>query len=47
MLIKCRRIRQKIVCGEITTIIHNDQWTSFKSEYELVNIEIIKSKVVV
>ena len=26
------------------TIIRNDQWTSFKSEYEL-NFEIIKSKV--
>ena len=29
------------------TIILNDQWTSFKSEYELVDIEINKSKVYV
>ena len=45
MLIKCWLIRRKVVCGEITTIIWNDQWTSFKSEYELVHIEIVKSKV--
>jgi len=29
----------------MTTIVRNDQWTSFKSEYELVNIAIVKSKV--
>ena len=29
----------------MTTIILNDQWLSFKSEYEIVNIEIKKSKV--
>ena len=29
----------------MTTIVRNDQWTSFKSEYELVNIEVNKSKV--
>ena len=45
ILIKCELIRRKVVCGEMTTIIRNDQWTSFKSEYELINIEIIKSKV--
>ena len=28
----------------MTTIILNDQWLSFKSEYEIVNIEIIQSK---
>ena len=44
-MIKCEHIRRKVVCGEITTIIRNDQWTSFKLEYELVNIEINKSKV--
>ena len=44
MLIKCGLIRRKVVCGEITTIIRNDQWTSFKSEYEIANIEIIQSK---
>ena len=45
ILIKCGLIRRKVVRGEMTTIICNDQWTSFKSEYELVNIEIIKPKV--
>ena len=45
MLIKCGLIRRKVVCGEMTTIIRNDQQTSFKSEYELLNIEIIESKV--
>ena len=30
----------------MATMIRNDEWTSFKNEYELVNIEIIKSKVV-
>ena len=29
----------------LTTLIRNDQWTSFKSEYELVYIEINKLKV--
>ena len=45
ILIKCGLICRKVVRGEMTTIIRNDQWTSFKSEYELVDIEIIKSKV--
>ena len=36
---------EMLCCGEMTTIIRNNQYTSFKSEYELVNIEIIKSKV--
>ena len=45
MLIKCGLIRRNVVCGELITIIRNDQCTSFKSEYELVNIEVIKSKV--
>ena len=44
-MIKCGVIRRNAVCGEMTTIILNDQWISFKSEYELVNIEINKSKV--
>ena len=43
MLIKYRLIRRTFACGEMITIIRNDQQTSFKSEYELVNIEIIKS----
>ena len=38
-------IHRKLVSGEMTTIILNDQWISFKLEYELVNIEINKSKV--
>ena len=44
-LIKCGLIRRKVFCGEMTTIIRNDQWTSFRSEYELVDIKINKSKV--
>ena len=36
---------EMLCCGEMTTIIRNNQWTSFKSDYELINIEIIKSKV--
>ena len=40
IMIKCGLIRRKVVCGEMTTIILNDQWISFKSEYELGNIEI-------
>ena len=45
ILIKCGLIRRNVVCGEMTTIIRNDQWTSFKLEYEWVNIEFFKSKV--
>ena len=30
MLIKCGLIRRKVVYGEMTTIIRNDQWTLFK-----------------
>ena len=45
ILIKCGLIRRKVICGEMATMIRNDEWTSFKNEYELVNIEIIKSKV--
>ena len=44
-MIECGLIRRNAVCGEMATIILNDQWISFKSEYELVNIEINKSKV--
>ena len=47
VLIKCGLLRRKVLCGKMTTIICNDQWTSFKSEYELVDIEINKSKVYV
>ena len=45
ILIKYGLIRRKVVRDEITTIIRNNQWTSFKTEYELVHISIIKSKV--
>ena len=45
-MIKCGLIRRKVICGEMTTIILNDQWISSKSEYELVNVDINKSKVV-
>ena len=44
ILVKCGLIRRKVVFGEMATIIRNDAWTSFKSEYEL-DIEINKSKV--
>ena len=33
----------KVVCGAMTAIILN-QWIPLKSEYELVNVEINKSK---
>ena len=36
-------MRRKVLAGEMATIIRNDAWTSFKSEYEL-DIEINKSK---
>ena len=45
ILIKYGLIRRTVVCGEMTTIIRNDQWTSFNSAYELVNSESNKSKV--
>ena len=44
ILIKYGLIRQKAVRGEIITIILNDKWISFTSEYELDDIEIKKSK---
>ena len=44
ILVKCGLVRRKVVSSEMTTIIWNYQWTSFKSEYEL-DIKIIKSKV--
>ena len=47
VLIKCGLLRRKVLCGKMTTIIRNNQWTSFKLEYELVDIEINKSKVYV
>ena len=45
ILITYGLIRRKVVRGEMTTIVLNDQWISFISEYELVNIKINKSKV--
>ena len=42
---KCGIIRQKVVRGDMTTVILNDQWNSFITEYELVNIEINKVKI--
>ena len=38
-------IRQKVVNGDITMEIFYDKWISFIAEYELVNVEINKSKV--
>ena len=43
-MIKCGLFRRKVVCNKMTTIILNDQWISFKLEYELVNVYINKSK---
>ena len=43
ILVKCGLIRRKVVSGEMETIIRNDIYTFFKSEYEL-DIEINKSK---
>ena len=40
IMIKCGLIRRKEVCGEMTTIILNDQSISFKLEYDFFNIEI-------
>ena len=45
ILLKCGFLRQKFVRGDMTTIILNDQWKSFITEYELVNVEINNSKV--
>ena len=44
-MIKCGLISQKGAHSDMTTIILNDQWNLFISEYELVNVEINKSKV--
>ena len=44
-LIKCGLICQKVVRGDMTTIILNNQWNSLISEYDLVHVEINKSKV--
>ena len=38
-------IRQKVVNGDITTVILYDKWRSFIAEYKIVNVEINKSKV--
>ena len=45
ILIKCGLIREKVVRGEMTTIIQKDQCISFISQYELVNVEINKYKI--
>ena len=39
-MIKYGLIRQKVVRGDMTTIILNDQWDSFITKYELINVEI-------
>ena len=45
ILIKCGIIRRSVIRGEMTTIILNDQWISLILEYELIIVEINKSKV--
>ena len=45
ILIKCGRILQRAVRGDMTTIILNYQWNLFVTEYEFFNVETNKSKV--
>ena len=45
ILIKWGIIRRSVIRGEMTTIILNDQWISLILEYELIIVEINKSKV--
>ena len=45
ILLKCGLIRQQVVSGDMITIIVYDKWKAFIAEYELVNVEINKSKV--
>ena len=45
ILLKCEFICQEVVSGDMTTIIAYIKWKLFIVEYELVNIEINKSKV--
>ena len=45
LLLKCGLIRQKVVSGDMTTIVLNYKWKSFIIEYELFNVETSKSKV--
>ena len=44
ILLKCGLIRQQVVIGDMTTIILHDKSKSFIVEYELVTVEINKSK---
>ena len=44
-MIKYGLIRRKVVRDEMETITMNGQWILFISEYELINVEINKSKV--
>ena len=41
----CGLIRQKKVNGKMTVSIVQDQYISFISQYELIKVECIKSKV--
>ena len=45
ILLTCELIRQQVVSGDMTTIIMYDKLKIFIAEYELVNVEINKSKV--
>ena len=44
-MLKCGLVRQLFISGDMTTIFMYDKWKLFVAEYELVNIEINKSKV--
>ena len=44
-MVKYGLIRRKVVRDEMETITMNGQWILFISEYELINVEINKSKV--
>ena len=45
IMLKCGLVRQQFISGDMTTIFVYDKWKSFVAEYELLNIEINKSKV--
>ena len=47
ILLNCGLIRQQVVSGDMTTIFLYEKWKSFIADYELINIKIDKSKVVV
>ena len=45
-ILKCGLIRQKVVSGDMTTIVMYDKLKIFIAEYELVSVELINQKLV-